>query len=158
MKYRALIAALLIPSLALAEDPLPTPSIVTYPPGADNITGVKKGEPAPYAGQLFDDATALRYAMWLEQYKLRYGTDLQAQQETCKVLVAREGVYRAIEAERNAKSEKDLRDRLMAAEKARFAAEETLRNPPIWKEPGFWYGAGVVTTVVAVVAVSVTRK
>lgn len=155
MKYQVFLAAFLIPALALAEEPLPAPSIVTFPPGEDNIASVKKGEPAPYAGQLYDNDTALRWAMWLQQYKLRYGTDMQAQQESCKVQVARDGVYRAIESDRNAKSEKDLRDRLVADEKARLEVEEKLRNPPFWKEPGFWYGAGVVTTVVAVAAVAV---
>ena len=153
MNLRAFVAILLIPSLALAEEPLPTPSVVTFPPGDDNITAVRKGEPSPYAGQLFDENTALRWAMWLQQYKLRYGTDLKATQDACKVLVTREQEYRKIEEERDAKSEKDLRDRLMAAEKARLEAEEKLRNPPFWIEPGFWYAAGVVTTVVGVIAV-----
>lgn len=153
MNFRACIAVLLIPSLALAEEPLPVPEVVTFPPGEDNITAVKKGEAAPYAGQLYDENTALRWAMWLQQYKLRYGVDLKATQESCQVLVEHAGEYRAIEAERNQKSEADLRARLLATEKARLEAEEKLRNPPFWKEPGFWYGAGVVTTVVAVVAV-----
>lgn len=158
MKHLAFVATFLIPALALAEEPLPSPAVVTYPPGEDNIVPVRKGEAAPYAGQLFDDATALRYAMWLQQYKLLYGVDMKAAQDGCKVLVAREGVYRSIEAERNAKSEKDLRDRLLAAEKSRLEAEEKLRNPSLWKEPGFWYGAGVVTTVVAIAAVAATRR
>lgn len=152
MNLRALITVLLIPSLALAEEPLPSPNIVTFPMGEDNITVVKKGEPAPYAGQLFDDNTALRWAMWLQQYRLLYGTDLKAAQGACKVLVAREQEYRKIEEERAAKSEKDLRDRLLAVERSRLDAEEKLRNPPFWKEPGFWYAAGVVTAVVGVVA------
>lgn len=153
MNLRVLVATLLIPSLALAEGPLPVPEVVTYPPGEDNITAVKKGEAAPYAGQLFDENTSLRWAMWLQQYKLRYGLDLKATQESCQVLVKYSAEYRAIESERNKKSEADLRARLLSAEKARLEAEEKLRNPSFWKEPGLWYSAGVLTTVVAVVAV-----
>lgn len=158
MKYLLILSVLLMTSLARAEEPLPTPAIITFPTGDDNIVSVRKGEAAPYAGQLFDENTALRWAMWLQQYKLRYGADLKAERERSEVLVAREAVYRAIESDRNAKSEKDLRERLLAAEKARLNAEEKLRNPPIWKEPGLWFGTGVVTTLVAVVAVAVAQQ
>lgn len=152
MNFRALVAVLLIPSLALAEEPLPKPDIVTFPVGEDAIVAVKKGEAAPYAGQLFDENTALRWAMWLQQYKLRYGLDLKAAQDSCQVVVRHSEEYRSIEEGRNKKSEADLRNRLLAAEKARLEAEEKLRNPPFWKEPGFWYGAGAVTVVLVVVA------
>lgn len=158
MNFRACIAALLIPSLALAEEPLPVPTVVTFPSGEDTITAVKKGEAAPFAGQLFDENTALRWAMWLQQYKLRYGLDLKAAQDSCQVVVKHSESYRLIEEERNKKSEADLRTRLLVAEKARLDAEEKLRNPPFWKEPGFWYGAGVVTTVIGVVAVAVVTQ
>lgn len=155
MKFRVFIAALLIVSNVRAEEPLPTPATITFPPGDDNIAAVKKGETAPFSGQLFDENTALRWAFFLQQYKLRYGTDLKAAQDSCKVEVAREGAYRVIEAERNRKSEADLSQRLKDNEKARLEAEEKLRNPPLWKEPGFWYAVGVVTAVVTVVAVRV---
>jgi len=157
MKYRASVAAFLIPALALAEEPLPSPHLVTLPAGDDNITAVKKGYPAPYDGQLFDENTSLRWAMWLKQYELRYGTDLKAAQDSCKVLVAHEDSYRVIEQERNTKSEKDLRDRLLAADKARLEAEENLRNPSFFKEPGLWFAVGVLTTV-AVTVVAAKAK
>ena len=157
MKLLVLLAILLLPSLAFAEEPLPTPAIITFPPGEDAIISVKKGEPAPYAGQLYDENTALRWAMWLQQYKLRYGADMKAAQDSCKVEVAREGVYRAIESERNRKSEKDLSTRLLASEKGRLEAEEKLRNPPFWKEPVVWYVTGVVTAALVVTAVEAAR-
>lgn len=153
MKYLILLFATILPSLARAEEPLPKPDIVAFPEGEDIITPLRKGEAAPHAGQLFEENTALRWAFFMQQYKLRYGLDLKAARESCTVLVARESVYRSIESSRNREVEADLRKRLLAAEKARLEAEEKLRNPPFWKEPGFWYGTGVVTTVVAVVAV-----
>lgn len=158
MKYRAFVAAFLIPALAMAEEPLPVPNITTLPAGDDNITAVRKGDPAPYAGQLFDENTSLRWALWLQQYKLRYGTDLKAAQDGCKVLVAHEDTYRTIEVDRNSKSEKDLRERLLAADKARLEAEEKLRNPPFWKEPGLWFAVGVLTTSVAAALVAARSK
>ena len=158
MNLRALLVALILPSLALAEESLPVPDVVTFPPGDDNITAIRKGEAAPYAGQLFDENTSLRWAMWLQQYKLRYGTDLKAAQSDSSVLVIHEREYRSIEAERNAQSEKDLKERLLSSEKARLEAEEKLRNPPFWKEPGFWFGAGAVTTRIAVIAVAAAQR
>lgn len=154
MNLRAFIVVLLITSRVLAEEPaLPAPAVVTFPPGDDNITAVKKGEPAPHAGQLFDENTALRWAMWLQQYKMRYGLDLKAEKDSCRVLVSREQEYRRIDAERDAKVEEDLRKRLLLTEKARLEAEERLRNPPLWKEPGLWYAVGLVSTVALVVLV-----
>lgn len=158
MNLRALVAVLLIPSFALAEEPLPAPAVITFPPGDDNITAVKKGEAAPYAGQLFDENTSLRWAMWLQQYKLRYGIDLRAQQQACAVVVKHEDDYRTIEAERNAKSEKDLRDRLLATEKTRLELEEKLRNSSFFKEPAFWFGVGILTTVAVVVVADTAHR
>lgn len=158
MKLRIALAVLFFASAARAEEPLPEAKVLTYPPGEDTITVVRKGDAAPYGGQLFDDKTALRWAIWLQQYRTVYGVDLRAERASCAVKIEREAQLRSIEAERNTKSEKDLRDRLSSAEKARYEAEEKLRNPPFWKEPGFWYSAGVLTTVVAVVAVVAAER
>jgi hypothetical protein len=43
------------------------------------------GAPAPYAGQLFDNQTALRWANWLSQYKLRLELDVHEQEQLCAV-------------------------------------------------------------------------
>ncbi len=152
--HRALLAASFISVPALAEEP----EIVTYPPGEDRIEAVTKGASAPYAGQLFDENTALRWAFFLQQYKLRYNLDLKAAQNSCKVVVAREQEYRSIDAERSKKVEEDLRQRLLATEKARLDAEEKLRSPSFWKEPGLWYSVGVMTAVVAVIATAAATK
>jgi hypothetical protein len=153
MNWRAFFVASLLPLAALAEPPpLPAPQVVTYPPGDDKIAVVKKGDPAPYQGQLFDDNTALRWAMWLQQYKARYGLDMQAEQASCAVKLGHDADLAAIEAERTAKIEADLGQRLKETDAQRLKLEEELRNPGFFKQPGFWYGLGVGTTIVAVVA------
>lgn len=153
MNWRAFFVASLFSLAALAEvTPLPAPQVVTYPPGDDKVVVVKKGDPAPYQGQLFDDNTALRWAMWLQQYKARYGLDMKAEQDTCKVKLDHAGALAGIEAERASKVEEEFRGRLAATEAQRIKLEEELRNPGFFKQPGFWYGLGVGTTIVAVVA------
>lgn len=59
-------------------------SIQTIPPGEDKITSVKKGEAAPYDGQLFDNYTALRWGNWLLQYKLRLQLDADYQKKVAQ--------------------------------------------------------------------------
>lgn len=159
MNFRVLVVALLVPSLALAQTPpLPEPEVLTYPPGEDQVTVVRKGAPAPYDGQLFDNDTALRWAMWLKQYRARYGLDLQAEKDRCAVLVRYQSELTAIEKQRGTTISDDLRARLQASETARLKAEEELRDPPFFSRPGTWFGIGVLTTlataVVTVVAVN----
>lgn len=77
-------------SISLIASPLhaQTKPVVDVPPGEDNIVVVKKGEPAPFTGQLFDPSTALRWANWLEQYKLRLRTDVELEQKKAELGVA----------------------------------------------------------------------
>jgi hypothetical protein len=151
MNWRASIIVLLLPAVALAEQPqLPTPQVVTYPPGDDKITVVRKGDPVPYTGQLFEDNTALRWAVWLQQYKARYGLDMKAEQDSCQVRLQHTSDLAKIEADRTAKIEADLRQRLKDTDAQRLKLEEELRNPGFFKQPGLWVGVGVVTTLAAV--------
>jgi hypothetical protein len=150
MNWRAVFVASLLPAVALAEKPLPEPQVVTYPPGDDKIVVVKKGEPSPFAGQLFEDNTALRWATWLQQYRVRYGLDMKAEQASCKVRLDHGDDLASIEKDRTAKIEVDLRQRLKEVDAQRLKLEEELRNPTFFKQPGFWYGVGVVSTLAAV--------
>lgn len=148
MYWRVLVVGLLLPSIALADPPsLPVPQVVTYPPGDDKIVVVRKGEVAPFTGQLFDDATALRWAVWLRQYKDRYGLDMQAERDSCSVKIDAEQKSNAVDKAASATLDADLRTRLQASEAARLKAEEELRNPSFFSRPGTWFGIGIVTTV-----------
>ena len=129
---------------------MPAPQVVTYPPGDDKIAVVHKGDPAPYAGQLFEDNTALRWATWLQQYRMRYGLDMRAEQDSCQVKIGHADDLATIEKERTAKIEADLRQRLKETDAQRLKLEEELRNPSFFKQPGLWYGVGVVSTLAAV--------
>jgi hypothetical protein len=151
MNWRICVLTILFPAVALAEPPqLPAPQVVTYPPGDDKITVVRKGDQAPYTGQLFEDNTALRWAVWLQQYKTRYGLDMKAEQDSCQVRLQHSSELAAIESDRTAKIESDLRTRLKDADSQRVKLEDEIRNPGFFKQPGLWVGVGVFTTLAAV--------
>lgn len=150
MHWKALLVAFLCSSTALAEQPLPAPQVVTYPPGEDKISVIRKGDPAPYTGQLFEDNTALRWAVWLQQYKARYGLDMRAEQDSCQIKLQHADDLASIEADRASKLEKDLRARLKETDAQRLRLEEELRNPGFFRQPGLWVGVGVVTTLATV--------
>lgn len=146
---RQLLVLLLTTTTAAAAEP----TVVTYPPGDDRIVVLHKGDPAPYTGQLFDDPTALRWAVWLQQYKSRYSLDLSAQQATCDARLGAADSLAKVELTRTTKVEETLRQSLRESEASRVKLENELRDPGFFKQPGFWYGVGVLSTV-AVVAVT----
>ena len=63
-----LIAALFLFSSPLKAQELP--QVKDIPTGNDVIISLRKGESAPYDGQLFDNPTSMRWANWLRQYKV----------------------------------------------------------------------------------------
>lgn len=71
-----LTIALLRPATGHADEP----KVQDIPPGDDKIVVVREGDKAPFTGQLFDQATALRWANWLQQYRLRLQADTTLQQ------------------------------------------------------------------------------
>ena len=139
MHVRTLLVAFLISSTALADPP-----VQANPPGDDVITVVKKGEAAPYTGQLFDQPTALRWANWLQQYRLRLDLDVRREKDLCLQQVQYEVTLRDSERDRGRKVESDLMLRLERSEKARLHAEEEARNPPWYRAPLFNIGLGFV--------------
>jgi hypothetical protein len=144
-----------------AQEEISPDPIVTIPTGDDHISTLKKGQPAPFDGQLFDTDTAIRWGFWLQQYKYRLGADAKKYQQLCRVEMDFRDKKLAIEQERSEKVEKDLRDRLLRSEKARVAAEEEANDPPWYNTRVFGVIIGVVATAavfgVAVAAVSATR-
>lgn len=143
MNWKALIAGVLLPVTAAAQQP----PILTYPPGTDNIVVLRKGDPAPFVGQLFDNDTSLRWALWLRQYKERYTLDLNAAQDSCKVDLNHAAELAKIQSDHDAAVNKDAMDRLKASETARLAVESELRDPPFFKSNGFWFGVGIATSL-----------
>jgi len=148
MRSSLLIASVFYASSALAQE-VPTPQVVTYPPGEDRIVVVHKGDAAPFTGQLYDDNTAVRWAIWLQQYKGRYSLDMQAASDVCAVKLDTAAKLAAIAAERDATVHADAVQRLKDSEVARLKAEEALRNPGFFDKPAVWFAAGIVTMVAA---------
>jgi hypothetical protein len=151
MRYALLAAVLLASSRALAQE-VPEPQVITYPPGDDKIVVVRKGDSAPFTGQLYDDNTAVRWAIWLQQYKGRYAIDMKAASDVCAVKLSTADKLAAIEAERAATVHADAVQRLKDSETSRLKAEEALRNPGFFDRPATWFAVGVVSTVAVVVA------
>src|SRR5262249_17736138 len=142
-RLHAFLVPLLISRLALAEAPA---ALVTYPPGDDRITSLKLGAAAPYDGQLFDTNTALRWASWLKQYQALYALDLKASEATCQVKLDYRSDLLKIETDKSQALQFDLKQRLLASEKARVQAEHERDNPGFFKEPAVWFVGGVFLT------------
>lgn len=151
IRCAVLATVLLVSSRAMAQE-APEPQVVTYPPGDDKIVVVRKGDQAPFTGQLYDDNTAVRWAIWLQQYKGRYAIDMKAANDVCSVKLSTADKLAAIEAERANTVHADAVQRLKDSEAARLKAEEALRNPGFFDRPATWFAVGVVTTVATVVA------
>lgn len=151
MRAQVLVAVLLMSAQVTAQE-APAFQVVTYPPGDDKITVVRKGDAAPYTGQLYDDNTAVRWAIWLQQYKGRYALDMKAAEDSCQVKLEADKSVAQVLAARNATIEADAMQRLKSSETARLQAEEQLRNPPFFDRPGIWFGIGVATTILTAVA------
>ena len=170
MRWLALILLWLAPALGFAQEAASTPSpdppaalppIQTIPPGDDVITPLRKGQAAPFTGQLFDSNTALRWGNWLQQYKYRLQWDVEKQVSVCRVEKTYRDELLAAEEKRAGAVEKDLTTRLERSEQARLDAEEEARNPPWYSTTTFGVVIGVVATAVvfgvAVAAVNSTR-
>lgn len=161
MKLRAFIVFFLISSVALAggdkvhEPILHVPSItldytppplLANPPGDDHIVSVEKGERAPFDGQLFDPNTALRWAHYLQQAKLRLKQDVVKERKICKANIL--FMKRVVELERGYHDdiEEDLRTRVVKLEQEKRDLVAEMNDPSFFSSPGFWFALGVLTT------------
>jgi hypothetical protein len=155
MKWAAIFFVLLLSLPIWAQDAeYDAPPIVSIPPGPDKITSLKKGDKAPYDGQLFNIDTAIRWGFWLQQYKYRLAADVKEQRHLCEVEKEFKDTALVVEKTRARTVEKDLRDRLVKSEQARVNAEEDARNPPWYSTVEFGIAIGVISTA-AVFALAV---
>lgn len=147
MRYVALIVLLtLLPHIAHAENP-PTSAapLVAVPPGEDIVTVVKKGDAAPFTGQLFDQPTALRWANYLQQchFRLQADVDYQKKYDSAAVVLAQTQLdlersqYTAVTAE--------------LQKKLTMAQTQLAEGPPWYQTATFGAIVGVVLTLAAVV-------
>lgn len=134
-------ASLYWSSTTHAQNPLPA-----VPPGDDVIEAVKKGDPAPFDGQLFDTNTALRWGLWLKQYKSLVGLEAERAEQICKVRLDYDKTILGIEREKFETVETDLKERLKRTDAALQKAKYELANPA-WYETGtFYFALGVATS------------
>lgn len=147
---RKLLLVLLIclfPSIARAE-PTEASPLIPVPSGPDVITSVKKGEPAPYEGQLFDASTAIRWANFLQQANTRLKLDPLYQYQVDKVEIDALNKVITLEQDKYKKVTEQLETDLTTAKKE-------AADPPFYKTAGFGFGMGVLATVVVVVGAAV---
>jgi hypothetical protein len=132
--------------LAVNEARADGADVVNIPAGEDKIVPMKKNEPSPFEGQLFDNDTALRWANWLVQYKQLVKTNAALQKRLCEIDVNLANRKLEIEQEKNNKIVPDLEAKLA---KATNEAE----HPPFYRT--FWFGATVGVTVASLAAVGI---
>lgn len=148
MKLRVAVALVLLPRLAFADPP----AIQSIPPGDDKIVVMHEGDKAPFSGQLFDPATALRWGNWLQQYRAALVITTTHEQQICKANLDYDTKVATIEKTRTDGIEKDLRKRLLDSEQARVKLQDQIDHPPFYRE--FWFQAsvGVLATLGATYA------
>ncbi len=115
--------------------------VVNIPAGADKIVPMRKGEPSPMEGQLFDNDTALRWANWLVQYKNLLKHNVELQQKLCSIDMNLATQKLEIEQARTQKIIPDLEAKLAKA-------KDDAEHPPFYKT--FWFGASLGGTITAI--------
>lgn len=120
--------------------------VADIPPGEDVIAAVKKGQPAPFDGQIFDISTALRWANWLDQYQAKLKAVQTKERALCQSQLDYQGELDLLEIDELKALNIDLKTRLKRSETAKAQAEYDL-NHTAWYET-VWFGAllGVVGT------------
>jgi hypothetical protein len=153
MSWRVFLFVLLFPAFVYAQalPPVPQYKLEPIPPGEDNIVPLPKDAKAPFSGQLYSPDTALRWANFLEQYKLQ----LQLCHSTYGELRQYEKGYwttvLSIEEKSHREIRIDLQTRLASVEKKNSELEGELRKGPPWYNSlGFGIALGAAGTLVFV--------
>lgn len=147
MRVLVFLLVLLLAPAARGEDIVLEP----IPPGDDVIVPLRKGAVAPFEGQLFDTNTAIRWGVWLQQYKARIDLEVGRAKGVCAAEVDYKDAVFDIEVERSAQITQDLTRRLLTAEKRAVKAEGERDNPAWYKSPWFGLTVGVVSTTALVI-------
>jgi hypothetical protein len=115
------------------------------PPGEDVIVAIKKGQPAPFAGQLFDINTAIRWGLWLKNCRERAELELDRDKALCQTELNYQHEVAATQVDQLEQLNVDLKTRLHRSEEKRLQAEHDLANPPWYESRLFWFALGAVT-------------
>lgn len=133
----AATALLLFVGTAHAQD------VTAIPAGQDQIVPVKKGEPAPFEGQLFDNNSALRWGNWLLQYKALVKNNKELDQKICQADVDLGQKKYDLAQQEYTRVTAELQDKLKKA-------EDALANPPWYRTQGFGAAVGILATVLVI--------
>lgn len=132
--------AFAVTALLLHAGSLRAQEVVAVPAGQDVIVPVKKGEPAPFDGQLFDNGTSLRWANWLVQYKHLVVTNKSLDQTICKADVDLQQKKIDLLQQQYTTVTTDLQAKLTKAQEAEA-------NPPWYHTATFGLVVGVAGTL-----------
>lgn len=148
---KPLVAACILSLSVLWSSSVHAQDVVDIPPGEDVIAAVKKGQPAPFDGQIFDISTALRWANWLNQYKAKLDAVEKKERALCQSQLEYQQELDLLEIDELKSLNLDLKMRLKRSEDKRSQAEYDL-NHTAWYE-SVWFGmvVGVVGTTGLVV-------
>lgn len=151
MRRTLLTLALVTLARTASADPVETAPLTPIPPGPDVIVPLRRGDPAPVDGQLFDQATAVRWANFLQQAQLRLKLDVAYQHKVDAVTIRALQDELGVEKKKYEQVTADLNSKIQVA-------QQEAQNPPFYKT--FWFGASLgagavlLTVVVAAFAVS----
>lgn len=134
-RLKVLLALMLLPGVCRAE-----PTLTPVPAGPDIQLPLLKGDPAPLTGVLFDPATALRWANYLQQCKLRLTTDVELEKKKGEAETERvRGTFQL---------RLDLSQQAYLAQALRVQElEKRLTQPPLTQTVWFGMGVGILGTV-----------
>lgn len=146
-----LVFVLGAPALAAAQPPTP-PRI---PAGDDRIVALRRGEPAPFDGQLLDTDTAIRWTYRLEWYDSELQRQYQLRLDGLRVLEESWELRLSVVEESYTREVEGLR-----GDTRRIAGQlAAARNPGFFRTTagGFVIGVGVSALAVVVGAVLYAR-
>lgn len=122
----------------------PFAPVQVLPPGDDKIVVVREGEKAPFTGHLYDTNTALRWANWLEQYRVRLKTDVDSTRQLAELSLGRC-------EEKSALVQTQLQASVTQEQQRATMLQIKLdQGPPFYRTFWFGFATGVVVTGVAV--------
>jgi hypothetical protein len=141
---RTLFLCAFVPvSVARAETP-------AAPGGRDVIVPLGKGATAPFSGQLFDAPTALRWGLWIRNYKELAAAEAQQAKGICEADLSYKDDLLKIEQDKTHTLVTDLQKRLLATDTERVKLRFELDHPPWYSSVWFGVGVGVVSTTALV--------
>jgi len=143
LTFTLCVLALLISQVASAEPP----KVESIPPGDDVIVPLRKGDTAPFTGQLYSQDTALRWVNWIVQYRRRLELDVKREKDLRLVEVEHYSKLLKLERSRSEEMESSLRLRLKSSEDKREELQKRLNDPPWYQSVEFGVVLGILSTV-----------